>query len=130
MDCGRNQCQHFNKFRSAQISRVGLVIWPHVRRVAARVGPRILPKAGGIELSANAAFTPVPQGTSFVPYNLVISPDGQRLAFVAAGPDGETGLWIRSLAAGNAEKLSGTEGALFPFWSGDSRQIGFFAEAR
>jgi Tol biopolymer transport system component len=67
-----------------------------------------------------------PPSTSFVPYNFAISPDGRRLAFVAAAQDGGTALWIRSLAAGAAQQLTGTEGALFPFWSPDSRQVGFF----
>jgi serine/threonine protein kinase len=71
-----------------------------------------------------------PPSTSFVPYNLAISPDGQRLAFVAARSDGSTGLWVRALAAGSAQQLTGTEGALYPFWSADSRQIGFFSGAK
>ena len=67
-----------------------------------------------------------PPSTSFVPYNFAISPDGRRLAFVAAAQDGGTALWIRSLAAGAAQQLTGTEGAASPFWSPDSRQVGFF----
>ena len=68
-----------------------------------------------------------PQSTSFVPYNFAISPDGRRLAFVAATPDGGTALWIRSLAAGAAQQLTGTKGAMYPFWSPDNRQVGFFS---
>ena len=68
-----------------------------------------------------------PQFTSFVPYNFAISPDGRRLAFVAVAPDGGTALWIRSLAAGAAQQLTGTEGAMYPFWSPDNRQVGFFS---
>src|SRR5690349_19863992 len=59
-----------------------------------------------------------------------ISPDGLRLAFVAVAQDGGTALWIRSLAAGTAQQLSGTEGAMYPFWSPDSRQVGFFGEGK
>jgi eukaryotic-like serine/threonine-protein kinase len=71
-----------------------------------------------------------PPSTSFVPYNFAISPDGLRLAFVAAAQDGGTALWIRSLAAGTAQQLTGTEGAMYPFWSPDSRQVGFFGEGK
>jgi eukaryotic-like serine/threonine-protein kinase len=71
-----------------------------------------------------------PLSTSFVPYNFAISPDGRRLAFVAAAQDGSTALWIRSLAAGTAQQMTGTEGALFPFWSPDSRQVGFFQASK
>lgn len=71
-----------------------------------------------------------PPSTSFVPYNFAISPDGRRLAFVAAAQDGGTTLWIRSLAAGAAQQLTGTEGAMLPFWSPDSRQVGFFQKSK
>ncbi|WP_051979179.1 protein kinase domain-containing protein [Edaphobacter aggregans] len=71
-----------------------------------------------------------PPSTSFVPYNFAISPDGRRLAFVAAALDGGTALWIRSLAAGAAQQLTGTEGATWPFWSPDSRQVGFFQASK
>ena len=36
-------------------------------------------------------------------------------------------LWLRSLDSLTARPLPGTEGASFPFWSPDSRFIGFFA---
>jgi Tol biopolymer transport system component len=49
---------------------------------------------------------------------------------VAAAQDGGTALWIRSLAASTAQQLTGTEGATFPFWSPDSRQVGFFQASK
>src|SRR5712675_954547 len=71
-----------------------------------------------------------PPSTSFVPHNFAISPDGRRLAFVAVAQDGGTALWIRSLAAGAAQQLTGTEDATLPFWSPDSRQVGFFQASK
>jgi eukaryotic-like serine/threonine-protein kinase len=71
-----------------------------------------------------------PQGSAYEPYNFAVSPDGSRLAFVALGPDGQDTLWLRSLAASGAQQVSGTEGASFPFWSPDSRRIGFFAKSK
>jgi eukaryotic-like serine/threonine-protein kinase len=71
-----------------------------------------------------------PQPTSFVPNNFAISPDGRQLVFVAATQDGGTALWVRSLAANTAQELTGTEGAVYPFWSPDSRQIGFFGGSK
>jgi Tol biopolymer transport system component len=56
----------------------------------------------------------------------VVSPDGTRLAFTARGSDGTLKLWVHSLDALTAQPLSGTEGAGLPFWSPDSRSIGFF----
>ena len=59
-----------------------------------------------------------------------ISPDGKRLAFVAAGFDGKQELWVRPLDSTTAQPLAGTDGATFPFWSPDSRSIGFFANGK
>ena len=58
---------------------------------------------------------------------LALSPDGRRLAFVASF-EGRDLLWVRSLDSLSAQALPGTEGgASLPFWSPDSRFIGFFA---
>lgn len=61
--------------------------------------------------------------------NIAVSPDGRRLAFVAA-VEGKQLLWIRSLESVSVQALGGTEGAMFPFWSADSRFLGFFAEQK
>jgi eukaryotic-like serine/threonine-protein kinase len=53
---------------------------------------------------------------------LAVSPDGRYVAFVAGS------LFIRAVDAVEAQPLAGTEGAQQPFWSPDSRQIGFFAQ--
>ena len=71
-----------------------------------------------------------PPGSSFLPYNFAISPYGSRVSFVAIGPNGKTSLWVRGLASSNAQQLTGTEAATFPFWSPDSLHIGFFAQGR
>lgn len=61
----------------------------------------------------------------------VLSPDGTRVAFVARGDDsGETKLWIRTLATAAVEAVEGSEGALRPFWSPDSRSVAFFGASR
>jgi len=71
-----------------------------------------------------------PVGTSFSPRNLSISPDGQKIAFVAESSERGNKLWIRSLSSGSAQELNSTESAVYPFWSGDSRQVGFFASGK
>jgi eukaryotic-like serine/threonine-protein kinase len=58
---------------------------------------------------------------------LALSPDGQRMAFVATTADGKSPLWLRSLDTLTPQELPGTDGALFPFWSPDNRFLGFFA---
>ena len=60
------------------------------------------------------------------PGSFALSPDGRQIVFVASG-DGASRLWLRSLATTTAQPLAGTEGAVSPFWSPDSRSIGFFA---
>jgi eukaryotic-like serine/threonine-protein kinase len=60
------------------------------------------------------------------PLHFAISPDGNRLVFVASG-DGASRLWVRALDATAAQPLAGTENAEYPFWSPDNRSIGFFA---
>jgi serine/threonine-protein kinase len=55
-----------------------------------------------------------------------ISPDGRRLAFAARGADGRPQLATRVLDQPQATMLAGTEGAQDPFFSPDSRWIGFF----
>jgi serine/threonine protein kinase/dipeptidyl aminopeptidase/acylaminoacyl peptidase len=57
--------------------------------------------------------------------SLAISPDGEKLVFVASS-DGRPKLWLRSIVTGSSRPLIGTDGASFPFWSPDSRSIGFF----
>ena len=57
---------------------------------------------------------------------IAISPDGRRLAMVAFS-EGRQQIWIRSLDSVVAEPLAGTEGGISPFWSPDSRFVGFFS---
>src|SRR5271163_463693 len=60
----------------------------------------------------------------------VTSPDGTSLAFAATGADGRTALWVRPMNTVEARELPGTDGATFPFWSPDSRSLGFFADGK
>lgn len=60
---------------------------------------------------------------------VAISPDSLRLVFVGS-TRGRPRLYLRQLDGLAASPLEGTEGADSPFWSPDSRFIGFFAEGR
>ena len=61
-------------------------------------------------------------------YRPVVSPDGRWVA--AALPDtlGELSLHLRSLETGDQEQVANTRSSEFPFWSPDSKYLGFFQE--
>ena len=61
--------------------------------------------------------------------NVILSPDGTRIAFVASTDKTPT-IWIRSLAADDARSLPETDNASNPFWSPDGRSIGYFANGK
>jgi eukaryotic-like serine/threonine-protein kinase len=64
-----------------------------------------------------------PGGAGAAADSLAISPDGRQVAFLATKADGITRLWVRSLDTLTAQALGGTEGALRPFWSPDSKAL-------
>jgi serine/threonine protein kinase len=63
------------------------------------------------------------------PLAFALSPDRRYLVF-AATSEGRQQLWLRALDKEGAQPWPGTEGANYPFWSADSRSIGFFASGR
>ena len=90
-----------------------------------------VPTEGG----AVRSFVLPPEKASFKSTGLdggpvAVSPDGRSLAFVATFADGKNLLCVRSLSSLSAQTLSGTDGASFPFWSPDSRALGFFANGK
>ncbi len=66
---------------------------------------------------------------STAPGPAALSPDGTMLAFTALGVDGKTLLYLRHLDQGESVALSGTESAAYPFWSPDSRFLGYWEES-
>ncbi|MBE0565581.1 MAG: serine/threonine-protein kinase [Krumholzibacteria bacterium] len=76
-------------------------------------------------------MVPPPRGTEYdlggtAPGPAVLAPDGTMLAFTAVDGEGKNQLYLRHLDKGESVGLSGTENAAYPFWSPDSRFIGFF----
>jgi eukaryotic-like serine/threonine-protein kinase len=61
--------------------------------------------------------------------NPVISPDGRTVAFLAT-LDGKRYLFTRPLGSLEAQRLAGTDEATYPFWSPDSRYLGFFSNSK
>ena len=63
------------------------------------------------------------------PSSFALSPDGRKVAYAASG-EGGARLFVRSLDFASAQAVAGTEGAGAPFWSPDSRSLGFWADGK
>jgi serine/threonine protein kinase len=73
------------------------------------------------------AFEPPGAGSYF---NLSVAPDGEKIAAVSLTPRNSTQISVRHLRDTSITFVPGTENASFPFWSPDSRFLGFFAEGQ
>jgi eukaryotic-like serine/threonine-protein kinase len=86
---------------------------------------RSVPPVRPLRVSVN----PPPGGEFRLESGSEISPDGRLIVYVAHTGDADR-LWLRPLDSLSARELPGTEGATYPFWSPDSRSIGFFAAGK
>jgi serine/threonine protein kinase/Tol biopolymer transport system component len=59
-----------------------------------------------------------------------ISPDGRNLVFVASPGSGAGAMWLRPLDELQARPIPGTEDGQLPFWSANSKYIGFFGNGK
>jgi serine/threonine protein kinase len=75
-----------------------------------------------VETAINA-----PDNSRFARLQIAISPDGRHIAFVATSKIGSS-LWVRSMNTFEPREIPDTRGARSPFWSPDSRTIGYFQE--
>jgi serine/threonine protein kinase len=78
------------------------------------------------------ARIPAPEGASFgleafAPGAGTISPDGSRIVFTVTDANGERMLWVRHIDHLTARPLPATNGAAYPFWAPDSRQVAYFS---
>ena len=94
--------------------------------VSVLAGARALrPQAAApAELRVDVVTAPTADVTSFA-----ISPDGRKVVFLGASDKGSQ-LWLRDLGAESSKPLAGTADARLPFWSPDSRSVGFAADAQ
>ena len=60
---------------------------------------------------------------------LAVSPDGRNIVYVAVQA-GTRQLFLRPLSSQEVKPIAGTEGAVAPFFSPDSQQVGFFADGK
>ena len=62
------------------------------------------------------------------PGPVAVSPDGTKMAFSIQEESGAVRLYVQTLDTGVARALPETESAAYPFWSPDSRWLGFFTD--
>jgi Tol biopolymer transport system component len=65
-------------------------------------------------------------GTNPFSGGIALSPDAATVAMVAT-VDGKTGLWLSPLDGSLSRLVEGTNNPSYPFWSPDSKSVGFFA---
>ena len=115
-----------SRTRQPRWQLAGMIVLAAAAGVAAtlmlRAGPTVSAPA-----THQVAFSLEPPLDHHFVGGLELSRDGRSLAFVARDPTGQTAVWVRSLDDVEPRQIAGTEGARYPFWSPDGRQIGFFA---
>ena len=74
----------------------------------------------------NTQFGGLPGGGTGLATQLAVSPDGRNVVAVA-GRENVYQLWLRPFDSAAWRAIPGSEGSAFPFWSPDSRFVGFFA---
>jgi Tol biopolymer transport system component len=107
------------------LRRPKLAAWAAAVMLVAGVAAILLLRhpAEGPPLRRHAVLVP-PAGTEFDTESPpAVSPDGQRMVFVAGNQ-----LFLREFAEADAHALPETEGAGRPFWSPDNRTVGFFVQ--
>ena len=93
------------------------VLWPVLTRHASSVVRLSVTEPEGASFTADASEN-------------ALSRDGRTLVFVASDSSGNVQLWSRPLESLGGRPIPGTENASRPFWSSDSRWVGFFTEGK
>src|SRR5215472_1621985 len=121
-----------------------LISWKSARLVWALCALLLLSVTGFIlvRMSQSVPASPVvraeivpPPDTEFFSRDIeggspAISPDGRQIVVAVRDKQGTVMLWLRPVDSQSIHALAGTEGAEHPFWSPDSRSIGFFAQGK
>ena len=113
---------------------VGLVVVTALVAVSATIALFRANRNDPIELAPVRFTVMPPPGTTLADRQpnltgLAVAPDGQRLAFTVF-TGGQSVLAIRELDAQDAHTLPGAVAAGAPFWSPDSRFVGFFSNGK
>jgi serine/threonine protein kinase/Tol biopolymer transport system component len=112
----------------ARTSRAPLMAWATVASLAAVVLWFLVmndrnPSREQVDEGVVQFHLTLPENLS--PSYAAVSPDERQVAF--DGFDGGQAIWLRSLDAADAARVSGAERGWQPFWSPDGARLGFFA---
>jgi Tol biopolymer transport system component len=108
----------------AGVAAAAYARWPQ-----SEIAPATGPVRFTIAAPPRVSFGGPRGGGTGVATQLALSPDGRNLAFVAGDPPAYQ-IWLRPMANPASAPIAGTEDGTFPFWSHDSRFIGFFAAGK
>jgi eukaryotic-like serine/threonine-protein kinase len=101
--------------------------------VVAMLNQKMLRRESAGVLGPVSFVVSMPQNTRLAgrPYNpsMAVSPDGESMVFVAAGPEGAS-MYLRQMASEINQRLDGTEDAALPFWAPDGREVGFYSQGK
>jgi len=114
-------------------SRWQFVPWLIAAGLAVAFGLSLLRPAPDADTTVISASVPAPAGTAFdirtlAPGGATLSPDGSQIVYSIQGEDSVTRLWVYGVSTGKSRMLEATKGAHYPFWSPDSRHVGFFTQ--
>ncbi len=118
--------------RSGWRERIWMIAAGVLGLIALALGVAYLNRSSTDTRALRLSFTP-PENLEYDngPFdNVIVSPDGQRLAFTARSADGKRQIWVRTLDSAEAQPLPGTDDPVQPFWSPDGRSLGFGGQGK
>lgn len=86
------------------------------------------PSAVGPDRAIVSEIAPGPDMVAAFALGFALSPDEKTLVYSARRGDGGRLLFKRRLDTALAEPIANTEGGTYPFWSPDSREVGFWTD--
>ena len=110
---------------AAALLVLGALGWTFMRASAPHAAATGEPVTFAVYPPHGTAFSNPPNMTINAP-QFALAPDGRSIVFSAGSDGARPLLWRRYMDRLAAEPLPGTEDAYDPFWSPDSRWIGFF----
>ncbi len=110
-------------------SRLGYVAWGVAGMLLVALGALAFVHFRDTPLSEQTLRSAITLPENSTVHSFAISPDGRTLV-IAAAVNGKRQLWLRPMDALQFQPMAFTEDATYPFWSPDSRNVGFFARRK